>query len=154
MCWFGKTLKRYPNERWRNSFKRKKKKGKKKKKNLTTPQKKILNAHGLTKLLTRERKTRLNPGSVARGKRRGSVVAWYTRLREERGEVGLWRGKRGYARKERNEVALFVWRCKRGCAATTKRRRCRGKKTRNLFTWSSCAHDMSIRHILLIALIC
>jgi len=52
-------------------------------------------------LLTRERKTRLNPESVARGKRGGSVVAWYTRLREEREEVALWRGTRSCARKER-----------------------------------------------------
>jgi hypothetical protein len=74
-------------------------KKKRKKKTVTPPQ--ILNAHGLTKLLTRERKTRLNPESVARGKRGGSVVAWYTRLREEREEVALWRGTRSCARKER-----------------------------------------------------
>jgi hypothetical protein len=79
--------------------KKKKKEGRKKITPPTTPQ--ILNAHGLTKLLTRERKTRLNLESVARGKRRGGVVAWYTRLREERDEVALWRCKRGCARKER-----------------------------------------------------
>jgi hypothetical protein len=116
----------------------------KKKENLSTPQ--ILNVHGLKKLQTRERKTRLNSKSVARGKRRGSVVAWYTRLREERDEVGLWRGKRGYGRKERNGVALFVWRCKRGCAATTKRRRCRGKNSKPVYMVFLCTRRVESAH--------
>ncbi len=74
-------------------------------------------------------------------------MAWYTRLREERDEVGLWRGKRGYERKERNEVALFVWRCKRGCAATTKRRRCRGKNSKPVYMVVLCERHVFSAHL-------
>ncbi len=84
---------------------------------------------------------------IARGKRGGSVVAWYTRLREERDEVGLWRGTRGYARKERNGVALFVWCCKRGCAATTKGRRCRGKNSKPVYMVVLCTRHVYSAHL-------